>query len=119
MIFDGNSIINRAFYGIKLLTTKEGVYTNAVYGFMNMFFKMLTDIKPTFVAVAFDVKAPTFRHKLFSDYKGTRKPMPDDLRPQIPLLKETGAGKLASPPPNSNLCYVATMINYSALNRFS
>ncbi len=88
VLIDGNSLINRAFYAMPLLTTKNGEYTNAVYGFMNMFFKMLSDEKPTFVAVAFDVKAPTFRHKMFSDYKGTRKPMPEELRPQIPLLKE-------------------------------
>ena len=88
VLIDGNSLINRAFYAMPLLTTKDGKPVNAVYGFMNMFFKMLLDIKPTFVAVAFDVKAPTFRHKIFSDYKGTRKPMPEELRPQIPLLKE-------------------------------
>ncbi len=88
VLIDGNSLINRAFYAMPVLTTKDGEITNAVYGFMNMFFKMLTDIKPTYVAVAFDVKAPTFRHKLFTDYKGTRKPMPDELRPQIPLLKQ-------------------------------
>ncbi len=88
VLIDGNSLINRAFYAMPPLSTKEGVPTNAVYGFMNMFFKMLDEIKPCYVCVAFDLKAPTFRHKLFSDYKGTRKPMPDDLRPQIPLLKE-------------------------------
>ena len=88
VLIDGNSLINRAFYAMPVLTTKDGTPTNAVYGFMNMFFKMLSDIEPKFVAVAFDLKAPTFRHKLFSDYKGTRKPMPDDLRPQIPLLKD-------------------------------
>ena len=88
VLIDGNSLINRAFYAMPLLTTKIGVPTNAVYGFMNMFFKMLGDIKPKYVAVAFDLKAPTFRHKLYSEYKGTRKPMPDELRPQIPLLKE-------------------------------
>ncbi len=88
VLIDGNSLINRAFYAMPVLSTKDGTPTNAVYGFMNMFFKMLTDIKPKFVAVAFDLKAPTFRHKLFADYKGTRKPMPEDLRPQIPLLKD-------------------------------
>ncbi len=88
VLIDGNSLINRAFYAMPILSTKDGTPTNAVYGFMNMFFKMLSDIKPKYVAVAFDLKAPTFRHKLFADYKGTRKPMPDDLRPQIPLLKE-------------------------------
>ena len=88
VLIDGNSLINRAFYAMPLLTTKSGTPTNAVYGFMNMFFKMLIDIKPTYVAVAFDVKAPTFRHKTFTEYKGTRKPMPEELRPQIPLLKD-------------------------------
>jgi len=88
VLIDGNSLINRAFYAMPLLTTKIGVPTNAVYGFMNMFFKMLGEIKPKYVAVAFDLKAPTFRHKLYSEYKGTRKPMPDELRPQIPLLKD-------------------------------
>ena len=88
VLIDGNSLINRAFYAMPLLTTKDGSYTNAVYGFMNMFFKMLDDVRPTYVAVAFDLKAPTFRHKMYSEYKGTRKPMPEELRPQIPLLKE-------------------------------
>ena len=88
VLIDGNSLINRAFYAMPVLSTKDGTPTNAVYGFMNMFFKMLGDIKPTYVAVAFDLKAPTFRHKIYADYKGTRKPMPDDLRPQIPLLKD-------------------------------
>ena len=88
ILIDGNSLINRAFYAMPLLSTKDGVYTNAVYGFLNMFFKMLVDEKPDYVGVAFDLKAPTFRHKMYSDYKGTRKPMPEELRPQIPLLKE-------------------------------
>lgn len=88
VLIDGNSLINRAFYAMPVLTTKNGVFTNAVYGFMNMFFKMLGDIKPDYVAVAFDLKAPTFRHKMYAEYKGTRKPMPEELRPQIPLLKE-------------------------------
>ena len=87
VLIDGNSLINRAFYAMPLLTTKKGEYTNAVYGFMNMFFKMLDDEKPSAVAVAFDLKAPTFRHKMYSEYKGTRRPMPEELRPQIPLLK--------------------------------
>ena len=88
ILIDGNSLINRAFYAMPALSTKSGTPTNAVYGFMNMFFKMLGEIEPKYVAVAFDLKAPTFRHKIYSDYKGTRKPMPDDLRPQIPLLKD-------------------------------
>ena len=88
VLIDGNSLINRAFYAMPLLTTKIGTPTNAVYGFMNMFFKMLGEIKPKYIAVAFDLKAPTFRHKIYSEYKGTRKPMPEELRPQIPLLKD-------------------------------
>ena len=88
VLIDGNSLINRAFYAMPILTTKQGVFTNAVYGFMNMFTKMLSDEAPTYVAVAFDLKAPTFRHKIYDQYKGTRKPMPEELRPQIPLLKE-------------------------------
>lgn len=88
VLIDGNSLINRAFYAMPVLSTKDGTYTNAVYGFMNMFFKMLSDLRPTYVAVAFDLKAPTFRHKMYPEYKGTRKPMPEELRPQIPLLKE-------------------------------
>ena len=88
VLIDGNSLINRAFYAMPLLTTKDGIYTNAVYGFLNMFFKVLAEEKPTHAAVAFDLKAPTFRHKMYADYKGTRKPMPEELRPQIPLLKE-------------------------------
>jgi len=88
VLIDGNSLINRAFYAMPVLSTKDGVFTNAVYGFMNMFFKMLNDEKPKYVAVAFDLKSPTFRHKMYSEYKGTRKPMPEELRPQIPLLKE-------------------------------
>ncbi|MBQ9514208.1 MAG: DNA polymerase I [Clostridia bacterium] len=88
VLIDGNSLINRAFYAMPLLVTKNGEYTNAVYGFLNMFFKLTEDIKPDYVAVAFDVHAPTFRHGLFSEYKGTRKPMPEELRPQIPLLKK-------------------------------
>lgn len=88
VLIDGNSLINRAFYAMPLLTTKDGKYTNGVFGFMTMFIKTLAEIKPTHAAVAFDLKAPTFRHKMYGDYKGTRKPMPDELRPQIPLLKE-------------------------------
>lgn len=88
VLIDGNSLINRAFYAMPVLTTKDGVPTNAVYGFLNMLFKILTDEKPTYMAVAFDLKAPTFRHKMYDGYKATRKPMPEELRPQIPLLKD-------------------------------
>ena len=87
VLIDGNSLINRAFYAMPILTTKNGEFTNAVYGFMNMFTKMVQEEKPTYVAVAFDLKAPTFRHKIYDQYKGTRKPMPEELRPQIDTLK--------------------------------
>ncbi|WP_458408083.1 DNA polymerase I [Anaerotignum sp.] len=88
MLIDGNSIVNRAFYGVPLLTNKEGKYTNGVYGFLNILFKLLDEEKPDHLAVAFDLKAPTFRHKTFDGYKGTRKGMPEELREQMPLLKE-------------------------------
>ena len=88
LVIDGNSIVNRAFYGIKLLTTKDGRFTNAIYGFMNIFNKLLEEYEPDRVAVAFDLKAPTFRHKMYSEYKAGRRPMPDELREQIPVLKE-------------------------------
>ena len=88
VLIDGNSIVNRAFYGVPDLTNKEGMHTNAVYGFLNIFFKVIEEETPTHLLVAFDVKAPTFRHEMFEEYKGTRKPMPEELREQIPLLKE-------------------------------
>ena len=88
VLIDGNSLINRAFYAMPILSTKKGEYTNAVYGFMNMLKRIIEEDKPTHIGVAFDLKHPTFRHKLFDQYKGTRKPMPMELRPQIPLLKE-------------------------------
>ena len=88
VLIDGNSLINRAFYAMPLLSSKDGVFTNAVYGFLNMLFKLVSEEKPSHLAVAFDVHAPTFRHGLYSEYKGTRKPMPEELRPQIPLLKD-------------------------------
>ncbi len=88
VLIDGNSLINRAFYAMPLLSTKDGIYTNGVFGFLTMFIKTLSEIKPDYAAVAFDLKAPTFRHKMYDGYKATRKPMPEELRPQIPLLKE-------------------------------
>ena len=88
VLIDGNSLINRAFYAMPVLYTKDGTPTNAVFGFTNMLVKIISEIKPTYMAVAFDVKEPTFRHKMYDGYKATRKPMPDELRPQIPLLKE-------------------------------
>ena len=88
LAIDGNSIINRAFYGIKLLTTKDGTYTNALYGFINILNKLIENEKPDAVAVAFDLKAPTFRHNMYSEYKAGRKGMPEELASQMPLLKE-------------------------------
>ncbi len=88
LVIDGNSIINRAFYGVRELSTKEGIHTNAIFGFMNILFKLLEQTKPDGVAVAFDLKKPTFRHKMYADYKAGRKPMPPELAEQFPYLKE-------------------------------
>jgi DNA polymerase-1 len=87
MVLDGNSVVNRAFYGIRLLTTKDGTPTNAVYGFLNILLKLLNDETPDAVCVCFDLPAPTFRHEQYEAYKGTRKPMPDELATQMPILK--------------------------------
>lgn len=87
VLIDGHSIINRAFYGVPDLTNASGVHTGAVYGFLNIFFKLLDEEKPDYVVVAFDEHAPTFRHKIFAEYKGTRKPMPEELKSQVPLLR--------------------------------
>ena len=88
MILDGNSIINRAFYGVRLLSTKDGVYTNAIYGFLNILERLRADEQPDALCVAFDLKAPTFRHKAYDGYKATRHPMPEELAMQMPLMKE-------------------------------
>lgn len=88
LVIDGNSILNRAFYGIKLLSTKDGRYTNAIYGFFNIFLKLRELVSPDGVAVAFDVKQPTFRHKMYDAYKAGRKGMPPELAQQMPVLKE-------------------------------
>ena len=126
LVLDGNSILNRAFYGIKLLTTKDGRYTNAIYGFMNILMKLEQDVKPDSVAVTFDLKAPTFRHKMYADYKAGRKPMPPELAEQMPVLKELLdalgykiiakegfeaddlIGTLAKHTPEGSECYIAT-----------
>lgn len=92
LLIDGNSIINRAFYGImgsKMLMTEDGTYTNAVYGFLSILFKELDDIKPEYLVVAFDLKAPTHRHKMYDKYKANRHGMPEELAMQMPILKET------------------------------
>lgn len=91
LIIDGNSIMNRAFYGImssKTLMSADGTYTNAIYGFLSILFKELADLEPDYIAVAFDLKAPTHRHKMYEDYKGTRHAMPEELAQQMPIIKE-------------------------------
>lgn len=88
LAIDGNSILNRAFYGIKLLTTKDGRFTNGIYGFMNIFYKLTEEVSPDGTVVAFDLKAPTFRHKMYDGYKAGRKGMPPELAQQMPVLKE-------------------------------
>ncbi len=88
LLIDGNSILNRAFYGLPDLTNSEGKHTGAVYGFLNILFRILEEEKPDYLTVAFDLHAPTFRHKLYDAYKGTRKGMPEELREQVPLMKE-------------------------------
>ena len=89
MILDGNSIVNRAFYGVRPLNAPDGTPTNAVYGFLAILQRMLDEQKPEAVCVSFDLKAPTFRHKACNFYKAQRKPMPEELAVQMPLLKET------------------------------
>lgn len=88
LVIDGNSIMNRAFYGIRVLTNKKGMPTNALTGFMNIYMKLLKEESPDHIAVAFDLHAPTFRHKMYADYKGTRHGMPDELRAQMPVIKQ-------------------------------
>ena len=89
LLIDGNSLLNRAFFAMPLLTAPDGTYTNAVYGFLNMFYSALEQCEPTHIMVAFDRREPTFRHKEYKDYKAGRKPMPDELIPQFPLLRQT------------------------------
>ena len=88
LLIDGHSIIHRAFYGVPDLTNSSGLHTNGIFGFLNILLKAMEDEKPTHLAVAFDLHAPTFRHEMYKEYKGTRHPMPDELREQIPVLKK-------------------------------
>ena len=88
VLIDGHSILNRAFYGVPELTNTQGLHTNAIYGFLNIMFKILEEEQPDYLAVAFDVHAPTFRHEMYKEYKGTRKAMPEELREQVPVMKE-------------------------------
>ena len=126
LVLDGNSILNRAFYGIKLLTTKDGRFTNGIYGFLNILLKLEEDVKPDAVAVTFDLKAPTFRHRLYDGYKATRKGMPAELAEQLPVLKtlltalgyklvtkegyeaDDLIGTLSAHVGEQNQCYIAT-----------
>ncbi|MCH5198546.1 MAG: DNA polymerase I, partial [Oscillospiraceae bacterium] len=126
LIIDGNSLVNRAFYGIKLLTAKDGHFTNAIFGFMNMFLSLTEQTEPQCIAVAFDVHAPTFRHKMYTEYKAGRKGMPPELYEQLEplkvILKAYGChivecegyeaddilGTLSSNTPENDMCYIAT-----------
>ena len=85
MVLDGNSIVNRAFYGVHALSTREGLPTNAVYGFLNILLKLLDQYGPQALCVTFDLKAPTFRHRAYEGYKATRRAMPEELAAQIPI----------------------------------
>ena len=126
LVLDGNSILNRAFYGIKTLSTKDGMFTNGIFGFMNILFSLTENYNPDAVAVAFDVKHPTFRHELYKDYKGNRKGMPEELAVQLPVLKDLLVslgykliecpgweaddiiGTLAKSCKDGDFCYIAT-----------
>ena len=91
VLIDGNSIMNRAFYGImgnKMLTSKDGKYTNAIYGFLSIMFKIIDDLNPEYMAVAFDLKGPTARHEMYEGYKANRKGMPNELAEQMPIIKD-------------------------------
>ena len=88
ILIDGHSILNRAFYGVPDLTNAEGIHTNALYGFLNIMFRFIDEEKPDYITVAFDLSAPTFRHKEYAAYKGTRKPMAPELKQQVPLIKD-------------------------------
>ena len=88
LAIDGNSILNRAYYGVKALTTKNGEFTNGIYGFLNILLKLTDEVKPDAVACAFDLRAPTFRHKMYEGYKAQRKGMPNELASQLQPLKD-------------------------------
>ena len=88
LAIDGNSLMNRAYYGIKPLSTKVGIFTNAIYGFLNIYFKVYSEIKPDGCAVAFDLREPTFRHKASPEYQATRHGMDDELAMQLPFINK-------------------------------
>ena len=88
LVLDGNSILNRAFYGIQMLSNKQGQMTNGIYGFLSTFFKLKKELEPDYIIIAFDLPKKTFRHELYNNYKATRKKMPDELASQLSILKE-------------------------------
>lgn len=88
ILIDGNSLLNRAYYAMTVFTTKDGLPTNGIFGFIKLLFKILEDEKPRYLVVTFDIHEPTFRHKMYDGYKATRKPMPEALVVQVPVLKE-------------------------------
>ena len=88
VLIDGNSLLNRAYYAMSVFSTKDGLPTNGIFGFIKLVFKILEEKKPKYFAVTFDLHAPTFRHKMYDGYKATRKPMPEELVAQVPVLKE-------------------------------
>ncbi|MGN0822303.1 MAG: 5'-3' exonuclease H3TH domain-containing protein, partial [Candidatus Gallimonas sp.] len=88
VLIDGNSLLNRAYYAMSVFTTQDGLPTNGIFGFVKLLFKIIEEEKPQYMAVAFDVHAPTFRHEMYDEYKGTRKPMPEELSVQVPVLKD-------------------------------
>ena len=88
VLIDGNSLLNRAFYATPLFTTKDGFPSNGIFGFVKLLLKIINDKKPQYLAVAFDLHAPTFRHKMYGEYKAGRRPMPEELAVQMPVLKE-------------------------------
>ena len=108
LVLDGNSILNRAFYGIKLLTTKSGEFTNGIVGFLNILEKVKDETEPDAVAIAFDMKAPTFRHERFSDYKGTRKPTPPEFLMQLQYAKEVA--QMADSLANCIFCHCPLLV---------
>ena len=107
MVLDGNSLVNRAFFGIKLLTTKDGRYTNAIYGFQNILLNLLAAHKPDAVAIAWDERAPTFRHNAYDGYKATRHGMPEELAQQLPAPPARTTASL--PPETGTACSWWTM----------
>ena len=110
MILDGNSVINRAFYGVRPLTTRDGLYTNAIYGFLNILEKERSEEKPDALCVAFDLHAPTFRHLQYEGYKATRHAMPEELAQQMPLMNPA-----ANPSPAPAVSTTSSAANVGAV----